>query len=251
MTVDIAVVGADGRMGTLVAEVVSERQDSALVGAVDVDGDEVEGVEIVPPGEAESVFVDADVVVDFSVPKATERAVEAAIETDTAVVTGTTGHPPVVQGEIEEAADHVSVLQSSNFARGVNVFWEAVEEAASHLQDYDFEVTETHHRHKTDAPSGTAKTAVERIEDAVGEKEKRHGREGNAPRSDEIGVHARRGGGIVGEHEVLMAGDEESIRIEHRAGERKAFAAGAVDAAEWIAGRSEGWYNFGDVLGIE
>ncbi|MDY6764995.1 MAG: 4-hydroxy-tetrahydrodipicolinate reductase, partial [Halobacteria archaeon] len=118
------------------------------------------------------------------------------------------------------------------------------------LPDYDFEVTETHHRHKRDAPSGTAKTTVERIEEAVGKREHVHGREGETPRENEIGIHARRAGEVVGEHEVLISGQDESVIIKHRTGDRSTFAAGALDAAVFVADKDSGLYGMEDVLGL-
>lgn len=246
----VTVYGAGGRMGGLLSGLVQERDGMELVGAVDVDGGTVEGVGIHAPEEAEEAFGEADVVVEFSVPEGTRRAVEAAVATGTPLVTGTTGLPDDVQREVERAAENVAVVQSSNFARGVNVFWRVVEVAAELLPGYDYEVTETHHRHKLDAPSGTAFTTVERIEEAIGEREHVHGREGEMQRGEEIGVHARRAGEIVGEHEVLAAGEGESLEITHRAGDRTAFAGGALDAAVWVADREPGLYGMEDVLGL-
>lgn len=246
----VTVYGANGRMGGLICRLAHDRNDMELTGAVDVDDGTVEGVEVTPPEEAEEAFQRADVSVEFSVPEGTRRAAEAAAATGTPLVTGTTGLSDEVQEAVDKAAESVAVVQSSNYARGVNVFWRVVEVAAELLHGYDFEVTETHHRHKLDAPSGTALTTVERIEKAIGERERVHGREGDAPRGEEIGVHARRAGEIVGEHEVLAAGEGESLEITHRAGDRRAFAGGALDAAVWVADREPGLYGMEDVLGL-
>lgn len=246
----ITVYGAKGRMGRLLCQLAREREDMELVGAVDISDGEMEGVEVTSPDDAEDAFRQADVAVEFSVPEGTRRAVQAAVATGTPLVTGTTGLSDEVQQQVEDAAEEIAVVQSSNYARGVNVFWRVVRETARLLPGYDFEVTETHHRHKRDAPSGTAFTTVEKIEEAIGERERVHGREGEVQRGDEIGVHARRAGEIVGEHEVLAAGEGEALEIKHRAGDRTAFAGGALDAAVYAADAEPGLYGMEDVLGL-
>jgi 4-hydroxy-tetrahydrodipicolinate reductase len=243
----VAVVGATGRTGGLVAEVAREDERCEYVGGV---ASEPRDGDVVGPDDAPALFERADVVVDFSAPEATVLAARTARETETPLVTGTTALDEVAEDELTQTAEDVAVVRSSNFARGVNVFWEVVERAASLLPDADFEVTETHHRGKRDAPSGTALTTVERIEDAVGEREHVHGREGEAPRGDEIGVHARRAGDVVGEHEVLVAQGDESITVSHRASDRRAFAEGALDAALFAVDADPGTYGMDDVLDL-
>ncbi len=247
MTTKVVVFGATGRTGALVVEVARENDGYEYVGGVaseDRDGDTV------GPEGARALVEKADAAVDFSTPEATRLAARLARETGTPLVTGTTALDEGAEKALEEAAATVPVVRSSNFARGVNVFWEVVERAASLLPNADFEVTETHHRGKRDAPSGTALTTVERIEEAVGERERVHGREGEAPRGDEIGVHARRAGDVVGEHEVLVAEGNESITVSHRASDRRAFASGALDAAVWAQDADAGTYGMDDVLDL-
>jgi 4-hydroxy-tetrahydrodipicolinate reductase len=124
----------------------------------------------------------------------------------------------------------------------------AVEEAAGALPEYDVEVTETHHNGKVDAPSGTAGLLLERVEAERGASERVHGREGDQPRTGgEVGVHARRAGDVTGEHEVLLAGNSEVLELTHRAGDRRVFAAGAVDAAAWLADQPADYYEFSEV----
>ena len=139
---------------------------------------------------------------------------------------------------------------SSNFSVGVNIFWKLVREAARQLGDYDVEVIEAHHRYKKDAPSGTAKTILDVLDQELGEREKMYGRVGETERKREIGVHVLRGGDIVGDHAVLFAGNYECIEISHRAYDRAVFAQGAVRAARWIKGKNPGIYSMQDVLGI-
>jgi len=248
--VKVVVIGATGRTGSLAAEVADERDGTELVGGIASSEGSVLGAPLRRLGteEARELFKEADVAVDFSTPEATRGAAETAKETGTTFVTGTTALGEAAGGALEKAADSVPVVRSSNFARGVNIFWQLVEEMASLLPEADFEVTETHHAGKLDAPSGTALETVERIEEAVGERELSHGRHGESPRGDKIGVHARRAGDVVGEHEVLAAEGDESLTLAHRASDRRAFAAGALDAAEWALGREPGAYTMDDVL---
>ncbi|MDL5502021.1 MAG: 4-hydroxy-tetrahydrodipicolinate reductase, partial [Candidatus Methanoperedens sp.] len=138
-----------------------------------------------------------------------------------------------------------------NFSIGVNVFWGLLAEAAKRLDDYDIEIIEAHHNQKKDAPSGTAMKAAEVISNTLGGKELVYGRHGIAPRHKEIGIHAVRGGDIVGDHTVLFAGDGERIEIKHQAHSRQAFAKGAVTAALWVSKAQPGIYEMADVLGIK
>jgi len=139
---------------------------------------------------------------------------------------------------------------SSNFSVGVNIFWKLVREAARELGDYDIEVTEAHHRYKKDAPSGTAKTILEILDQELGGREKAYGRVGETERKNEIGVHVVRGGDIVGDHSVLFAGNFECIEVSHGAYYRAIFAQGAVRAAGWVKGREPRIYSMQEVLGL-
>ena len=143
---------------------------------------------------------------------------------------------------------HVAAVITPNFSLGVNVFWKLVADAAMALKDYDIEIIEAHHNQKKDAPSGTALATVQAIKMALGEKEIVYGREGVMPRGKEIGVHAVRGGDIVGDHTVLFAGSGERLEIKHQAHSRTAFASGAVRAADWVVDKEPGIYSMADVL---
>jgi len=144
----------------------------------------------------------------------------------------------------------VSCIVSPNFSIGVNAFFRIVELAAGLLQSYDVEVVEAHHRKKQDAPSGTAMRLVEIISDTLekGEKELVYGRQGIAPRGDEIGVHAVRGGDIVGDHTVIFAGSGDRVELKHQAHSRNTFASGAVAAARWIATQPAGMHTMDEFL---
>jgi 4-hydroxy-tetrahydrodipicolinate reductase len=166
-------------------------------------------------------------------------------------VVGTTGFTPAQKEEMRRAIEgNVPAVISTNFSVGVNIFWKLVQEATHYLNEYDIEVIEAHHRHKKDAPSGTAKTILDMIERETGPREKIYGREGMKPRGNEIGVHVIRGGDIVGEHSVIYAGNYECIELSHRAYDRAVFAKGAVKAIEWVPGKSPGIYSMTDVLGL-
>jgi 4-hydroxy-tetrahydrodipicolinate reductase len=251
--VRVAVTGATGRMGRGVLAAASEREGVEVVLAVSRSdhGTAVEGVAVEPAGDLRDLLVEREpaVQVDFTVPDSSVDYVAAAAGAGVPAVVGTTGFDDDQRERLRAAAEDVPVLVASNFARGVQGLLAAVRSAVAALPDYDVEVTETHHDGKRDAPSGTAKTVVEAVEDVRGPAEHVHGREGEAPRSEgEIGVHARRAGDVTGEHEVLLAGNHEGLEVTHRAGSRGVFAEGALDAAAWLAGRDAGWYDFDAVV---
>ena len=251
--IKIAVSGALGRMGTTIGRIVDEAPDLSLVGGVDVREGTLFGTEVVPATRLDEFLKEKkpDVLVDFTVAAAAVENVRAAARNGVALVVGTTGFSPEQRETIRGAVEgNVPAVISSNFSVGVNIFWKLVREAARELGDYDIEVTEAHHRHKKDAPSGTAKTILEILDQELGDREKVYGRVGATERKNEIGVHVIRGGDIVGDHAVLFAGNFECIEISHRAYDRAVFAQGAVRAARWVAGREPRIYAMQDVLGI-
>ena len=247
----IAVNGAAGRMGRTVIETAAERDEvEVAVGFHRSDAGEIDGVPVVAVDEAAAALTDhgVDAVVDFSTPEGVAAVADACAETDTALVTGTTGLEDEHRDALASAAESVPVLEASNFSRGIQVLLRTVEEAVGALDGYDLELTETHHNDKVDAPSGTANTILETIQEER-DVEPVYGREGHAPREDdEIGVFARRAGDVRGEHELVLAGNDEVVSLSHRAEDRAVFAAGAVDAAVWLADRGTGWYDFDEVI---
>ena len=262
MGVAVAVTGATGQMGRTVIDAASDREDVEIAFAVNRNpergtedgGPFVAGVEVAPAREFDRLLADhrPDAIVDFTGPETSRQYVAAAAEAGVASVVGTTGFDDEGERALRELAEYAPVLKASNFGRGVQALLSAVESAVADLPGYDVEVTETHHNRKRDAPSGTAKTILDRIEEQREASERVHGREGEAPRQPgEIGVHARRAGSITGEHEVLLAGNHEEVRLTHRAEDRGVFAEGALDAAVWLAGREPGWYDFADVVAGE
>lgn len=253
MAIKAVISGALGRMGGTVGRIVSEAHDLELVGGIDVKKGSLFGTEVVPATEIDALLREKkpDVLIDFSVAAAAVENIKAAARNNVALVVGTTGFSPAQRKEIESAVEgKVPAVISSNFSVGVNIFWKLVREAARQLGDYDIEVTEAHHRYKKDAPSGTAKTILDILDQELGEREKVYGRVGATERKDEIGVHVIRGGDIVGDHSVLFAGNFECIEISHRAYDRAVFAQGAIRATRWVVGREPRIYTMQDVLGL-
>jgi 4-hydroxy-tetrahydrodipicolinate reductase len=248
----IAVTGATGAMGRELLAAANARENVTVGCAVSESaaGSEVEGVTVDPASDLPTLLEgELDAVVDFTVPDASVGYVETCAEIGVPCVIGTTGFTGEQHERLRSASESVPVLKAANFSRGVHVLDALVREAAAALSEYDIELTETHHNRKRDAPSGTANRLLEGIESARETSGRVHGREGEAPReTGEVGVHARRAGTITGEHEVLLAGGGEELRLTHRAESRRVFAEGALDAAVWLAGRSPGWYDFSDVM---
>ncbi|MFC6836384.1 4-hydroxy-tetrahydrodipicolinate reductase [Halomarina ordinaria] len=244
----VCVTGATGRMGDAVRAGATERGWDVL--PVSRTAEDARS-----PADLASVLADErpDALVDFTVPESSVEAVAACAEAGVPAVVGTTGFDDAETEALHEASEAVPVLHAPNFARGVATLAALVEEASETLVGYDVELTETHHRGKRDAPSGTANRLLDAVESpraARGDDTERvHGREGEHLRGErEVGVHVRRAGDIRGEHEVLFAGNDEVLTLTHRAESRGVFAAGALDAAAWLAGREAGWYDFSEVL---
>lgn len=195
-----------------------------------------------------------DVVIDFSSPKITRAIANAASKRGTALVVGTTGISADGMAALHAAAQKVPVVYSPNMSVGVNLLFALTQKTSRALsRDWDIEIFEAHHKHKKDAPSGTAVKLAQEAEAGMDSARWIHGREGDvgARKSDEIGIHAMRGGDIVGEHTVFFVGDGERIELTHRATDRKIFAQGALRAATWAKGEAPGLYSMNDVLGLD
>ena len=247
----VAIAGANGRMGRTLME------GAAGVGVEVVVAHDVEGVgttvgELKITSDNKSLSR-ADVVIDFTRPSATLSHLQHA----KAMVIGTTGFSEKDKGSIAEAAKRIPIVFSPNFAIGVNVVFKLAEMAAAALGDaYDVEIIEAHHRHKVDAPSGTALKLGEVVASALKrnlEKEAQHGRHGDTGErpARQIGFHAIRGGDIVGEHTVVFAGMGERVEVAVRSQSRMTYAAGALRAALWLENRAPGLYDMADVLGLK
>jgi 4-hydroxy-tetrahydrodipicolinate reductase len=263
----LVVVGASGRMGRVLIRTVTETEGAVLVGAVerpgspeigrdagDLAGIGKLGVEV--SDDALSAFAKADGVIDFTTPASTVHFAELAAQARIVHVIGTTGCTPADDAAFAAAARHAVIVKSGNMSLGVNLLAQLVREAARALgSDYDIEVVEMHHRMKVDAPSGTAlllgQAAAEGRRIDLNEHSVRS-RDGNmGPRGlGDIGFATLRGGTVVGEHSVVLAGPYERIELTHRAEDRSIFARGAVKAALWGMARKPGLYSMADVLGL-
>lgn len=243
MALRIVIHGARGRMGQAVATAAAET--GIVVGAAVDAGDDLAAA--LPQG---------DVVVDFSAPEATRGLLERAVAAGKPVVLGTTGHPADEREALRRLAARVPCVWAGNFSVGVNLLFALTRRAAAVLgADYDAEVVEMHHRFKKDAPSGTAARLLEiiREERRLGAEALRHGREGlvGARPAGEIGVHALRGGDVVGDHTVMFAALGERVELTHKASDRSIFARGALRAAAWVVRQPPGLHDMQDVLGLQ
>jgi 4-hydroxy-tetrahydrodipicolinate reductase len=248
----VMICGALGRMGTIIAGMVLETSGLEFVGGVDIRAGSVFNRPVVD-SDGLATFIDTykpDVMIDFTIAAATLVNAKVAASKGVALVIGTTGFTPEQDAELLAAVRNVPVVKTTNFSVGVNIFWELVREAAKRLGDYDIEVIEAHHRHKKDAPSGTAKTILKVIEEEVGKREEVYGRVGMTERKNEIGVHVIRGGDIVGDHTVQFHQNYETIGLSHRAYDRAVFARGAVRAAVWVPDAQPGVYTMKEVLSL-
>jgi 4-hydroxy-tetrahydrodipicolinate reductase len=234
-----------------------EQPTSDFIGADsgELSGHGRNGIAVV--GSLAEVVDRIDVLIDFTVPVATTANVALCADNGVAVVIGTTGFTTEQQAVIDEAATRVAVCKSSNFSTGVNLCFQLLDMAARVLgDDVDIEIYEAHHRHKIDAPSGTALSMGEVVANALGRdlaKVAVYGREGQtgARERDTIGFATVRAGDIVGDHTVTFAAEGERVEITHKASSRMSFARGAVRAAGWLGGRSAGLYDMQDVLGLQ
>ena len=250
----IVIAGALGRMGLATAAAVAERQETRLHALFDRPGAAGEGLT-----PRELALAGADVVIDFTTPGASVELAAVCAERDgPALVIGATGFSKAQAQALAASAARVAILRSGNFSPGLNMLLGLVRQAARALpaQTYDVEVLEAHHRRKRDAPSGSALMLGEAAAAGRGvrlEEVAVRGRDGVAGerRAGEIGFAALRGGGIVGEHSVMFAAEDEVLTLSHTALDRNLFARGAVEAAVWLAGRPPGLYDMQDVLGFE
>ena len=259
-----ALVGACGRMGTMIVRRIMATEGITVSAAFDLvnvgkDIGEVAGIGKidVPVSDAKDLAkvlkdTKTDVLLDFTIAAATAVNAPVAAAAGVNLIIGTTGLSAEQKTDITEAVikNKVAAVISSNYSIGVGVFFKLCREAARNLGlDYDVEIIEAHHNQKKDAPSGTAMTAAEIISEELGGKEFVHGRQGLCPRGKEIGIHAVRGGDIVGDHTVMFIGNSERIEIKHQAHSREVFVGGAVLAAKWVVSQKKGVvYAMSDVL---
>ncbi|MBX3745501.1 MAG: 4-hydroxy-tetrahydrodipicolinate reductase [Verrucomicrobiae bacterium] len=240
----ILINGSKGRMGQALLTCAARTSDLLVTAGIDV-GDDLSAA---LPG--------TDVLIDFSFHSVTPKVVRLCAERGIAAVVGTTGLGETEKTALHEAASRIPIVFATNFSTGVNTLFWLTRKAAEILgPSFDLEVVEMHHRHKKDAPSGTATTLLETLA-AVRQWQLdqvlRHGRAGIVGErpSAEIGVHALRGGDVVGDHTVIYAGNGERLELTHKASSRETFATGALRAARWVFGKPPGLYDMQDVLGL-
>jgi 4-hydroxy-tetrahydrodipicolinate reductase len=264
----VSVHGAAGRMGRNITKLLVEDKGATLVSAIERPGSPAIGQDVavlngfaeplgvVITASLESALERAEVVIDFSLPVAARALFDACAARKVAAVVGTTGLDAAARGALDALAKVAPVVAAPNYSIGVNALWAIAAQAVRVLgPEFDIEIVEMHHKHKVDAPSGTAVRLAEVVAQARGLEAKtasRHGRAGQvgARTSDEIGMHALRGGDVVGDHTLILAGPGERIELTHRAHSREIFALGAVRAAHFVVGRAPGLYDMADVLGI-
>lgn len=261
----LAIIGAAGRMGQALVRCSRQTNDLQLVGAVEQSSCPLIGQDaglVAGAGEIglkigadlSAAIRAADVAIDFSFHEVVPLTVRAAAQSGKAVVIGATGLNPDERATVTQAATVIPIVWAPNMSLGVNMLFSLVEQAARALGvNYDVEITEAHHRHKKDAPSGTALRLGESVAAGRGQTFKdvaifgREGLGGERPRG-QIGIHALRAADIIGDHTVLFATEGERVEISHRATSRDAFANGALRAALWVVGRQPGLYDMQDVL---
>ncbi|NOZ91116.1 MAG: 4-hydroxy-tetrahydrodipicolinate reductase [Epsilonproteobacteria bacterium] len=254
--VKVGIVGSTGRMGEHLINNVLE--DESLELSVLHVFDELKTAvpdSVLITNSMEKVLENADVVIDFSAPTATQELCENALKNPTALVIATTGFNPHQQNLLVEASKEMPILYSSNMSAGIAILKQLVEQVSATLRDFDIEIVEQHHRHKVDAPSGTALTLGEFAAKGRGlnlDDVRISGRDGQigARTKDEIAVMALRGGDIVGRHTVGFYNDGEFLELNHTATSRETFSKGAIRAAKWVVNQESGFYTINDALGL-
>ncbi len=265
MTLKVAVHGAAGRMGRALVRMIHEAPELELAAAIDApqsptlgrDAGELAGVGAIGKaltGELEAI-AKADVVIDFSLPPAIDPLLAAVVRLARPLVLATTGLSEAQWARVDGAARALPLVAAPNYSAGVNVLYHLAERASALLAEFDLEIVEMHHRRKVDAPSGTALgllDAAARGRGIVGRAHAVYGRQGHTgPRPDDaIGVMTLRGGEVIGDHTLMLAGPGERLELTHRAGDRELFARGALRAARWVVSQKPGRYGMNHVLGL-
>lgn len=266
MTMQVALAGVSGRMGRALLEAVAADADCVLSAAIDRSGSPLLGQDagaawgaasgVSVTDQSSSALQGAQALIDFTRPEATFGYLDACIAAGVPLVIGTTGFDEAGKARIAAAAKQIPIVFAPNMSVGVNLLMKLAELAAQVLEDgYDIEIIEAHHRHKVDAPSGTALGLGQSVARAIGRDLTRcavYGREGVTGERDPktIGFATVRGGDIVGDHTLLFAGIGERVELTHKASSRATFAQGALRAAKWLQGRAPGLYDMRDVLGL-
>ncbi len=264
----VAITGAGGRMGRTLIEMCLEHKELSLTAASETSGSSLLACDageltghpkagVILIDDLENVIDDFDLIIDFTRPEATINHLDLCLQHNKKIVIGTTGFSANQKQRIEETGKHIPVVFAPNMSVGVNVALQLLETAAKILgDDVDIEIIEAHHRHKVDAPSGTALQMGEVVAKALGRDLKEcavYGREGHTGARDRktIGFETIRAGDIVGDHTVMFAADGERLEITHKASSRRTFASGAVRAAVWLSNKPAGLYSMQDILTLD
>ena len=246
---NIIIQGINGRMGKVLCDLIERRNDCKVVGGVDITS---KSGAIPVAASLEELNVEADVVIDFSTPQATSAALRYCQAHKMACVVCTTGLDDECERLIPSVSQTIPVFKSANMSMGINLLAELAQKAVQALGlDYDIEIIEKHHHNKVDAPSGTALLLVDEINKAASHSYHYvYDRHDVRQKRDvhEIGLHAVRGGSIVGDHDILFCGPDEVITLSHSAGSRAVFANGAINAAVFVASRTAGLYDMKDLM---
>ena len=245
----VIINGYSGTMGQVLTKCVAGDEELELVAGISPKHHDVDGFNTY--SSFADVKEDSDVVIDFSNPLALDGILEYCLKTKTPVVLATTGYNDEEMEKIHEAAKQIPVFLSFNMSLGVNILLKLVKEAAKNLANFDIEIIEKHHNKKVDSPSGTAVMIANAVKEIREQSEfiyGRHGRTGKR-QQNEVGIHAVRGGTIVGEHSAIFAGNDEILEINHSARSKNVFAEGAIAAAKYLVNQKPGFYNMDDMLG--
>lgn len=246
----IIITGACGKMGKVIYDIVSKRDDCTVVAGVDKYNDGSRDFHVYP--SISKVNEKADAIIDFSNPSLLDELLEYGISTSTPLVIATTGFDDCQKKKIEEASKKCPIFFTYNYSLGINLLVTLAKKATQILGDeFDIEIIEQHHNQKIDAPSGTALMLADSINEELGNSMKyeydRHSKREKRTKS-EIGIHAIRGGTIVGEHEIIFAGRDENITLSHSARSKEVFAVGAVNAAIYMSGKDAGMYDMSELV---
>ncbi len=268
MTLKLAIAGAGGRMGRVLTRIVNETAGCTVAGGLEAKGSKLVGYDmgglsgigalnVLISDDAEQVLSEADGIIDFTVPAATLALVSYTARLKKIHVIGTTGIDAAGDAHILEAAKSTTIMKTGNYSLGVNILASLVKKVAAALgEEFDIEILEMHHRHKIDAPSGTALLLGQAAADGRKINLTQHSvrsRDGHtgARVAGDIGFATLRGGSVVGDHTVMFAGAAERIELSHKAESRDIFAYGAVKAALWCKDKEPGLYNMNDILGLD
>ena len=246
--IKVIVNGSLGKMGKVLTRCVNEDKDTELVCGCSMPTGETPDYKLY--NKMSEIKEEADVIIDFSHFSALDDVLGYALKTKTPLVIATTGFTKDKLEQIKEASKIIPIFHSSNMSLGVNVMLKLVKEAAKALKGFDIEIIEKHHNKKVDAPSGTAIMVANAVKEVLPEVTYNYGRHGRDAKrmENEVGIHAVRGGTIVGEHEAIFAGLDEEVMISHRAQSKDIFANGAITAAKYLVNKEAGYYNMDDML---